>query len=81
MPSTADWHPSQKKVHKIKSQEDAKKEEEVAVEKNKYLKENSHSSFLQSSSPSPQVDLNPMMKKSQTRVRKALEEKPGWWIA
>jgi hypothetical protein len=52
MPSTADWHPSQKKVHKIKSQEDAKKEEEVAVEKNKYLKENSHSSFLQSSSPS-----------------------------
>jgi adenylate cyclase len=78
MPSTADWHPSQKKVHKIKSQEDAKKEEEVAVEKNKYLKENSHSSFLQSSSPSPQVDLNSMMKKSQTRVRKALEGKPGF---
>jgi hypothetical protein len=38
MPSTADWHPSQKKVHKIKSQEDAKKEEEVAVEKTNTLR-------------------------------------------
>jgi hypothetical protein len=46
----ADLHPSQKKVDKIKSQEDAKKEEEeeVSVGKSKYLKENSHSSFLQS---------------------------------
>jgi adenylate cyclase len=75
--SAADWQLSQKKVHKIKqSQEDAKKEEEVAVGKNKYLKENSRSSFLQSSSPNPQVNLNSMMKKSQTRVRKALEGKP-----
>jgi adenylate cyclase len=62
-------------VDKIKSQEDAKEEEEVAG-KNKYLKENSHSSFLQSSSPNPQVDLNSIMKKSQTRVRKTLEGKP-----
>jgi adenylate cyclase len=73
--STANLHPSQKKVDKIKSQEDAKKEE-VAVGKNKYLKENSHSSFLQSSSPNPQVGLNSIMKKSQTRVRKTLEGKP-----
>src|SRR5919109_2635411 len=73
--SAADLHPSQKKVDKIKSQEDAKKEEEVAG-KNKYLKENSHSSFLQSSSPNPQVGLNSIMKKSQTRVRKTLEGKP-----
>jgi adenylate cyclase len=75
MPSAADLHPSQKKVDKIKSQ-DAKKEE-VVVRKNKYLKENSHSSFLQSSSsPNPQVDLNSIMKKSQSRVRKTLEGKP-----
>ena len=75
MPSSAaNLHPSQKKVDKIKSQEDAKKEEVVG--KNKYLKENSHSSFLQSSSPNPQVDLNSIMKKSQTRVRKTLEGKP-----
>src|SRR5918995_2929646 len=73
--SAANLHPSQKKVDKIKSQEDAKKEE-VAVGKNKYLKENSHSSFLQSSSPNPQVGLNSIMKKSQTRVRKMLEGKP-----
>ena len=75
----ADLHPSQKKVDKIKSQEDAKKEEEeeVSVGKSKYLKENSHSSFLQSSSsPNPQVGLNSIMKKSQTRVRKTLEGKP-----
>jgi adenylate cyclase len=77
MPSSAaKLHSSQKKVDKIKSQEDAKKEEEVAVGKNKYLKENSHSSFLQSSSPNPQVDLNSMMKNSQTRVRQALTGKP-----
>jgi adenylate cyclase len=76
MPSSAaNLHPSQKKVDKIKSQEDVKKEE-VAVGKNKYLKENSHSSFLQSSSPNPQVGLNSIMKKSQTRVRKTLEGKP-----
>jgi len=79
MPSSAaKLHPSQKKVDKIKSQGDAKKEEEeeVAVGKNKYLKENSHSSFLQSSTPNPQVDLNSMMKNSQTRVRQALTGKP-----
>ena len=78
MPSSAaNLHPSQKKIDKIKSQEGVKKEEEeVAVGKNKYLKENSHSSFLQSSSPNPQVDLNSMMKKSQIRVRKTLEGKP-----
>jgi adenylate cyclase len=75
MTAAADLRPSQKKVDKLKSQEDAKKEEEVAG-KNKYLKENSHSSFLQSSSPNPQVDLNSIMKKSQTRVRKTLEGKP-----
>jgi adenylate cyclase len=75
MLSAADLHPSQKKVDKIKNQ-DAKKEEEVPG-KNKYPKENSHSSFLQSSSsPTPQVDLNSMMKKSQTGVRKTLEGKP-----
>jgi adenylate cyclase len=74
--STADdLHPSQK-IDKIKSQEDAKKEEEVAG-KNRYLKKNSHSCFLQSSSsPNPQVGLNSIMKKSQTRVRKTLEGKP-----
>ena len=77
MSSAADLHPSQKKVDKIKSQDDAKKEEEEEVAgKNKYLKQNSHSSFSQSSSPSPHVDLNSMMKKSQTRVRKMLEGKP-----
>jgi len=66
---------SQKKVDKIKNQ-DAKKEK-VVVGKNKYLKEKSHSSFLQSSSsPNPQVGLNSIMKKSQTRVRKTLEGKP-----
>jgi adenylate cyclase len=72
--SAADLHPSQK-IDKIKSQEDAKKEEEVA-RKNKYLKENSYSSFLQLSSPNPQVGLNSIMKKSQTRVRKTLQGKP-----
>jgi adenylate cyclase len=66
-------HPSQKKDDKIKSQ-DAKKEEVVG--KNKYLKENPHSSFLQSSSPTPQIRLNSILKKSQTRVRKTLEGKP-----
>jgi adenylate cyclase len=73
MSSAADLHPSQKKVDKIKSQ-DAKKEDIVG--KNKYLKEKSHSSFLQSSSPNPSVTLNSIMKKSQTRVRKTLEGKP-----
>jgi adenylate cyclase len=66
-------HPSQKKDDEIKSQ-DAKKEE--VVEKKKSLKKNSHSSFLQSSSPNPQVRLNSILKKSQTRVRKTLEGKP-----
>ena len=67
---------SQKKFDKIKDQ-DAKKEKEEVVGKNKYLREKSHSSFLQSSSsPNPQVGLNSIMKKSQTRVRKTLEGKP-----
>jgi len=68
---------SQKKIDKIKNQ-DAKREE-VVMEKNKYLSGKSHSSFLQSSSPSssnPKVGLNSIMKKSQTRVRKNLEGKP-----
>ena len=65
---------SQKKVDKIKNQ-DAKREDVVG--KNKYLREKSHSSLLQSSSSSnPQVGLNSIMKKSQTRVRKTLEGKP-----
>ena len=68
-----DSHPSQKKDDKIKSQ-DAKKEEVVG--KNKYLKENPHSSFLQSYSPTPQIRPNSILKKSQTRVRKTLEGKP-----
>src|SRR5687767_13023296 len=77
MSSAADLYPSQKKVDKIKRQEDAKKEE-VVVGKNKYVKEKSHSSVLQSSSsfPNPQVDLNSIMKKSQRRVQKTLEGKP-----
>ncbi len=76
MSSEDDLRPRQKKVDKIKNQ-NAKKGE-VAVGKNKYVKENSHSSFLQSSSSSanPQVGVNSMMKKSQTRVRKTLEGKP-----
>src|SRR5215212_6965383 len=75
MSLAADLHPSQKKVDKIKSQ-DAKKEE-LAVGKNKYVKEKLHPSFLQSSSsPNAQVGLNSIMKKSQTRVRKTLEGKP-----
>jgi adenylate cyclase len=69
---------SQKKVDKIKGQ-DAKKEE-VVGRKNKYFKENSHSSFLQSSSPI-QVGLNSKMKKSQTRVRKTLEGKPEFVVS
>jgi adenylate cyclase len=74
--SAGDLHPSQKKVNKRKSQ-DAKREDVVG--KNKYLKEKSHSSFLQSSSsPNPSVTLNSIMKKSQTRVRKTLEGKPGF---
>ena len=74
MSSAGDLHPSQKKVDKIRGH-DAKKE--VAVGKNKYPKENSHSSFLQSSSsPNPQVGLNSIVKKSQTRVRKTLQGKP-----
>lgn len=72
MPSSAaNLHPSQKKVDKIKSQEDAKKEEVAG--KNKYLKKKSHSFFLQSSSPNPQVALNSVLKKSQTRVRHSME--------
>ena len=67
-------HPSQKKDDEIKSQ-DAKKEEVVG--KKKSLKKNSPSSVLQSSSsPNPQVRLNSILKKSQTRVRKTLEGKP-----
>jgi adenylate cyclase len=67
-------HPSQKKDDKIKTQ-DAKKEEVLG--KNKYLKHNPHSSFLQSSSsPNRLVGLNSLMKKSQIRVQKTLEGKP-----
>jgi adenylate cyclase len=67
-------HPSQKKDDKIKTQ-DAKKQE-VVVGKNKYVKENSHSSLLQSSSTNPQVSPDSLMKKSQIRVQKTLEGKP-----
>jgi adenylate cyclase len=69
-----DSHPSQKKDDKIKTQ-DAKKEE-VVVGKNKYLKDNSHSSLLQSSSTNLQVGPDSLMKKSQIRVQKTLEGKP-----
>ena len=44
--------------------------------KGEFLKRSLHSSHLKSSSPNPQVDLNSIMKKSQTRVRKTLEGKP-----
>ena len=70
--AAADSHPSQKKDDKMKSQDANKR----AVVKNKYLKENPHSSFLQSSSPNGSVGLNSIMKKSKTRVRKTLEGKP-----
>jgi class 3 adenylate cyclase len=74
MTSGASSHPSQKKDDKIKSQ-DGKKERVVG--KNEYLKENSPSYFLQSSSSlNPSVALNSIMKKTQTRVRKTLEGKP-----
>jgi adenylate cyclase len=74
MPSGSDLHPSQKKVDKIKGHNAKKK---GVVGKNKLVKEKSRSSFLQSSSsPNPQVGLNSIMKKSQTRVRKTLEGKP-----
>jgi adenylate cyclase len=67
-------HPSQKKDDKIKTQ-DAKKEEVLGI--NKYLKDNPHSSFLQSSSsPNRLVSPDSLMKKSQTRVRKTLEGTP-----
>ena len=67
---------SQKKVDKIKGQ-DAKKGKVVVGRKDKYVKENSHSFVLQSSSfPNPQVDLTSIMKKSQTKIRKTLEGKP-----
>ena len=74
MSLASDLHPSQKKVDKIKGEEEKKEE---VVGKTKYLKEKSHSSVFQSSSsPNPQVGLNSIMKKSQTRVRKTLEGKP-----
>jgi adenylate cyclase len=66
-------HPSQKKDDKIKNQ-DAKREEVPG--KDKYVKENSHSSLLQSSSTNLQVSPDSLMKKSQIRVRKTLEGKP-----
>ena len=67
-------HPSQKKDDIIKNQ-DAKKEDVVG--KDKYVKENSHSSLFQSSSsPNLQVSPDSLMKKSQVRVRKTLEGKP-----
>jgi class 3 adenylate cyclase len=75
MPSSAaNLHASRKKVGKIKSQEDAKKEE--VARKNKNLKKKSHSSSLQLSSTNPQVALNSVLKKSQTRVRQTLAGKP-----
>src|SRR5215210_4737930 len=79
MSSAGDLHPSQKKVNKRKSQH--AKKEEVVGRKNKYLKEKSHSSFLQSSSPNPSVTLNSIMKKSETRVRKTLEGKPEFVVS
>jgi adenylate cyclase len=70
-------HPSQKKDDKIKSQDAKKKGKEVAIGKNKHLKEKPDSSFLQpSSSPNPQIRLNSILKKSQNRVLKTLEGKP-----
>jgi hypothetical protein len=66
-------HPSQKKDDPIKTQ-NAKKEEVLG--KNKYLKDNPHSSSLQSSfSPNHSVGLNSLMKKSQIRVRKYARRK------
>ncbi len=66
-------HLSQKKDDNIKTQ-DAKKE---VVGKNKYLKDNQRSSFLQQSfSPNRSAGLKSIMKKSQKRVRKTLEGKP-----
>ncbi|MFL6522974.1 MAG: adenylate/guanylate cyclase domain-containing protein [Nitrososphaera sp.] len=73
-----DMHPSHKKLDKIKKQ-DAKKEA-VAV-KNKNLKKNSSSSFLQSSSPNHKAGINSIMKKSETRVRKTLEGKPEFLMS
>ena len=73
-----DSPPSKKKDDKLKTQ-DAKIEEEVAVVegKDKNVKENSHSSLLQSS-PSTNLQVSPdsLMKKSQIRVRKTLKGKP-----
>jgi adenylate cyclase len=72
--SSANLHPSQNKVDKIKSQEDAKKEEVVG--KNKYLEKKPHSSSLQLSSTNLQAALYSVLKISQTRIRKTLEGKP-----
>jgi adenylate cyclase len=51
---------------------------EKVVGKNKYRRKKLNSPLLQSSSssPNPQVGLNSVTKKSQTRVRKTLEGKP-----
>ncbi|HEX2169793.1 MAG TPA: UBP-type zinc finger domain-containing protein [Nitrososphaera sp.] len=71
-------HPSRKKDDKIKTQ-DAKKEKVVG--KDKYVKENSHSSLLKSSSTNLQVSPDSLMKKSQIRVQKTLEGKPEFVIS
>ncbi len=49
--------------------------------KGESIKHARHSTSLQSSSPSPQVDLNSIMKKSQTRVWKTLEGEPEFVIS
>lgn len=49
--------------------------------KGEFLKQSLHSSSLKSSSPNPQVDLNSIMTKSQTRVWKTLEGEPEFVIS
>ena len=70
---------SQKKVDKIKGQ-DAKKEEVVGRKTNTLRKTHIHLSYNHLC-PIPQVGLNSIMKKSQTRVRKTLEGKPEFVVS
>jgi adenylate cyclase len=49
--------------------------------KGEFLKQSPHSSSLKSSSPNPQVDLDSLMRKSQTRVWKSLEGEPEFVIS
>ncbi|MBD0360714.1 MAG: adenylate/guanylate cyclase domain-containing protein [Nitrososphaeraceae archaeon] len=49
--------------------------------KGEFLKQSLHSSSLKSSSPNPQVDLNSITTKSQTRVWKTLEGEPEFVIS